>query len=480
MLSTTRLSNSARAAVRTRRHVGTIAAVNHSRTKAMGDISSVFPSLNGAKAQPLPPRFAELKRSLVAGRENAIQDSWRRLLPVLDREIDEIRAKGPSIIPSIDFSALSSPLPAATLAEIKARGSVIIRNVLPPSLALFLKSSSQEYIRSNASSVRAFPAASPAVYELYWSPAQVAARSHPNILRTQSFLQSLWHSSPSTPISTQHPLTYADRLRIRLPGDSGFALGPHVDGGSLERWEDPVYRANYSRILSGQWESHDAYDATHRVRANMDMYNGAGAASMFRMWQGWLSLSNTAPGEGTLRLFPALKEATAYWMLRPFIGEDGRVDPARTGFEGAAMGACQELSSDNHPGLRLQEGMVSIPEVAPGDFVAWHCDAIHAVDKTHAGRADSSVFYIPATPLTPGNVEALRRQKDAALAGEVPPDFPGAGNPAVGEGKFVGKVDWETAGTREMGMGGEGWEVQEDMTEGAREAVWRGNEIMGW
>lgn len=97
MLSTTRLSNSARAAVRTRRHVGTIAAVNHSRTKAMGDISSVFPSLNGAKAQPLPPRFAELKRSLVAGRENAIQDSWRRLLPVLDREIDEIRAKGLSV-----------------------------------------------------------------------------------------------------------------------------------------------------------------------------------------------------------------------------------------------------------------------------------------------------------------------------------------------------------------------------------------------
>jgi len=79
------------------RHVGTVAAVNPNRTKAMGDISSVFPSLNGAKVEPLPLRFAELKRSLVAGRENVIQDSWRRLLPVLNREIDEIKAKGPSV-----------------------------------------------------------------------------------------------------------------------------------------------------------------------------------------------------------------------------------------------------------------------------------------------------------------------------------------------------------------------------------------------
>jgi len=34
-------------------------------------------------------------------------------------------------------------------------------------------------------------------------------------------------------------MSYYDRLRIRKPGDSKFALGPHIDGGSLERWEDP-------------------------------------------------------------------------------------------------------------------------------------------------------------------------------------------------------------------------------------------------
>lgn len=54
-------------------------------------------------------------------------------------------------------------------------------------------------------------------------------------------------------------MTYADRLRVRHPGDAKFALGPHMDGGSVERWEDPTYRSVYADILKGNWESYDAY-----------------------------------------------------------------------------------------------------------------------------------------------------------------------------------------------------------------------------
>jgi hypothetical protein len=54
-------------------------------------------------------------------------------------------------------------------------------------------------------------------------------------------------------------LTYADRLRIRNPGDAKFALGPHSDGGSIERWEDPNYRKVYEKILQGKWEDFDAW-----------------------------------------------------------------------------------------------------------------------------------------------------------------------------------------------------------------------------
>ncbi len=34
-------------------------------TKEAGDISSVFPSLSGKKPDPLPPRFSDLKKSLI-------------------------------------------------------------------------------------------------------------------------------------------------------------------------------------------------------------------------------------------------------------------------------------------------------------------------------------------------------------------------------------------------------------------------------
>lgn len=53
---------------------------------------------------------------------------------------------------------------------------------------------------------------------------------------------------------------YADRLRVRHPGDSKFALGPHMDGGSVERWEDEAYRSVYAKILEGKWEEYDAYE----------------------------------------------------------------------------------------------------------------------------------------------------------------------------------------------------------------------------
>lgn len=55
------------------------------------------------------------------------------------------------------------------------------------------------------------------------------------------------------------PLAYSDRLRIRHPGDTSFALGPHMDGGSVERWEESHYRSVFGKILEGRWEEFDAW-----------------------------------------------------------------------------------------------------------------------------------------------------------------------------------------------------------------------------
>jgi hypothetical protein len=360
--------------------------------------------------------------------------------------------------------------------EIRQRGCAVVRGVIPQPEALDLKAKARQYIAANTSRVTAFPADDPTVYELYWSPSQTEARAHPNMLSTQTFLQGLWHSSDaSTEICTKYPLTYADRFRIRKPGDAKFALGPHVDGGSLERWEDPEYSKVYSKILDGRWEEHDAFDVKHRINAKMDLYNGAGACAMFRMFQGWTALSSTGPGEGSLRLFPLLKHSTAYTILRPFFDDSLNVKRDAS-FPNSVPGAAQEYSDASHPHLQLSRTMVSVPRVEPGDYVAWHCDSIHSVDKEHKGTNDSSVLYIPATPLCEMNVKYLNRQRESAVALSPPPDFPGAGS--IGESGFEGSVNWDGIspnGLRAMGMGQNRWSLTDDMTEGEKQAIRAGN-----
>ncbi|KAJ6109045.1 hypothetical protein N7486_001279 [Penicillium sp. IBT 16267x] len=450
-------------------------------TKAAGDISSVFPSLQpDYQPQPLPPRFQELKKRLFEKNEKSLKESWKRLLPSLEEETEKIKSKGSDIIPSVQYSDIvSDKVPKATLKEIRHRGSIIIRNVLPRKTALDYKERIRDYVTANTERVKAFPPDSPAVYELYWTPSQAEARADPNVLEAQRFLQRLWHSSdPKTKLSTSNPLTYADRLRFRNPGDTKFTLGPHIDGGSLERWEDPEYASVYSKILEGNWERYDPWDARHRLSAKMDLYNGAGACSMLRFFQGWLSMSDTAPGEGSLHVCPMVVHSTAYTILRPFFDAQSQEPNLDATFPGSVPGACQEYNPVTHPQLQLETTMVPVPRVEPGDFVAWHCDSLHSVDKEHRGTGDSSVMYIPATPLCDMNVQYLLKQRQAALTYSPPWDFPGAGGD--GEIGFRGALDWSSLnpeGQRAMGFGNIPWKITEDMTEGERQAVESANEM---
>ena len=382
------------------------------------------------------------------------------------------------IIPSVNYDDIVSGLvPESTLREIRHRGTAVIRNVIPRQQALDYKERIHKYIAENRQGVKAFPADSPAVYELYWTPSQAEARAHSNMFTTQRFLQRLWHSSdPESRVSTSHSLTYADRLRIRDPGDAKFALGPHVDGGSLERWEDAEYSRVYTKILQGQWEQYDAWDVKHSLKAQMDLYNGAGACSMLRLFQGWLSMSDTAPGEGSLRVCPMITQTTAYAILRPFFNAHTQEPKLDASFPGSVPGACQEFNSVTHPHLELESTMVSVPKVEPGDYVLWHCDMIHSVDKEHRGKGDSSVLYIPATPLCEMNVQYLLKQRQAAIDYSPPWDFPGAGGP--GERGFKGAMEWNKLsleGQQAMGLGYKPWEISEHMSQGEKEAVQSAN-----
>ncbi|KAK9477666.1 hypothetical protein V1514DRAFT_333103 [Lipomyces japonicus] len=423
-------------------------AVHAQPTKAAGDISSVFPSLSGIAQVPLPARLADVQRLIVRGREQELADSWTRLLASLQDEIAQIKRQGSAVIPTLDFNRdvetddKTGQVKFASqsiVQDIKTRGVVVLKNVIPPDVARSFKVDAETYINANPQ-VIGFPKHSPSVYELYWSRSQVRARSHANLIKAQAAIMSLWHSSqPSAKLTTRHPLSYADRLRIRLPGDAQFTLGPHIDGGSIERWEDPEYVRVYASILrDAAWEKYDPFDYAHRVNAKTDMYNGSGACSMFRMFQGWVAMSSTGPCQGTLKVYPLLKHATAYTLLRPFFDPvDGAnfVAPSNS-FPNTALGAGQELNHLTHPHLNLPEAMTAVPHVEPGDYVLWHCDTIHSVERHHHGQSDSSVLYIPAVPMTLPNLRYLKRQRDAFNLLSPPPDFPDAGG--VGEREFKG------------------------------------------
>ncbi|OZJ05544.1 hypothetical protein BZG36_01674 [Bifiguratus adelaidae] len=445
-----------------------------------GDISSVFASLSGEEAVVLPKEFSDLKHT-IAQNKDALRESWLRLKASLRKEIDEIKTRGSEVIPSVDFDELSD-LSSEKRQEILKRGSVVIRNVISRDDALQLKQDAKDYIKANPST-KAFPADKPVVYELYWSQTQVKARSDPRMQKAMGFINTLWHVDPSFPVSLRHNVTYADRLRIRNPGDAKFALGPHADGGSLERWEDPEYRACYKSIWDGDWEHYDAYDATHRIEANMDLHTGAGACGVFRSFQGWLSMSDVGPGEGSLLVAPLVQQVTAYYLLRPFFNDKDEFDLDSTTFQGAAPGRGQEFSQDLHPELDLTHLMTSIPLVHPGDAVFWHCDLIHAVDPLHQGQSDSSVLYIPAAPLCRLNVEYLVRQRDAFLKGIPGPDFPGYPH-AAGESKHVGRATQEfleqvggEGGLQAMGLAP--LHVQ-DGTAGEQKAIEIANHLLGF
>lgn len=226
-------------------------------------------------------------------------------------------------------------------------------------------------------------------------------------MRTQkALMQSTWHvSDPTSMISLSQPLSYADRLRIRQPGDAAFALGPHQDGGSVERWMAEGYGrgGTFDAIFEGDWESrYDPWDASTRVDAVNDLYNGLGACRAFRMFQGWMSMSHVRPGEGTLLLNPLLKLATSYALLRPFFRprmlvdleaakprteemmrflasenwEFTGADQMTSEIPGATPGYGMEFPKvAMHPHLELDRTMVHVPHVKPGDYVAWHCDS---------------------------------------------------------------------------------------------------------
>jgi len=424
----------------------------------------------------LPEKYGVLKKEIAGDLDPvAMQKSWREVVDGLQLITSQISKERSAIIPQIDFKNIQA-ISCETRELIKRRGALVIRNVVPKDVAREWKSSLEEYVKINE--VTGFPSDDKMFFELYWTKAQVKARSHPNVLAVTAWLNNFYHQPVGSEsewikgLSLDDSLSYADRFRIRHPGPASIwnFLSPHMDGGGIERWEDPEFRNCFAHILKGNWREHDPYDLGPRLNARNSLYGNPNAASVFRTFQGWLALSNTGPGEGTLCVFPDVLLSNAYFIMRPFfrlregasdvLDKDSWVfNPSSSEFPGIVYNVEEKrlygphLTNETHPHMKLEDAMVSIPCVEPGDMVFWHCDVVHSVEAEHRGNGDSSVMYIPAIPTTIPNKAYIRRQLEAFLKGIPPSDFPQDVLPETGNKGIAVEFDIVgEAGRRAMGL----------------------------
>ncbi|KAK3934705.1 hypothetical protein QBC46DRAFT_399115 [Diplogelasinospora grovesii] len=329
---------------------------------------------------------------------------------------------------------------------------------------------------------------------------------------------SLWDSDADDRMATRFPIAYADRLRIHganvggvgpdggnkselTNGDNNNAaleaqkaelelLGDfasstiiaQVDNGSLERWEPDGYGrgGTYDAVFKGEWEKYDPWDPTFRVSATPDLYNGHGACSIFRMYQGILALSTIEPG--LIRLLPSPKLATAYFLLRPFFSPKNKAPERRDGPEweafldpsnwaldkeqstiihGAVPGHAQRLTELWHPHVHLRRTLVTIPTLQTGDYIVWHPDLAYHItsnpsvmasraptpppmsddntDPAVPAKPVSILVYIPAAPLTQTSALYLARQRKTFQRGHPGPDFDSTGSGLGTEASHAGR-----------------------------------------
>jgi hypothetical protein len=355
---------------------------------------------------------------------------FARLSEALEAEVAAIRAEQAQggAVPELHYRDVAAgKVTAAQMAHIRRRGCVVIRRVFDPDVVGAWNEAIGRYIDAVQYLQRmpqkagldkyfsALGASRPQIYSLYWSLPQMQARQHADMAATRAWLNRLWtfEKNGTRHFDPDRQFNYADRIRRREPGDSTLGLSPHSDGGSVERWCEPTFRHVYREVFDGDPLAFDPFDAEGRT-ATREIPSPA-VCSAFRTFQGWTALTRQGPGDGTLKLVPIAK--TTPWMLLRALQPDVPEGDLCGAQPGRALGASPQWHAP------LLAGLVSIPQVEPGDTVWWHSDVIHAVEDQHAGRGYSNVIYIGAAPWCGKNAAFAQRQAAAFREGRSSPDF---------------------------------------------------------
>ena len=357
------------------------------------------------------------------------KENFNQIEKYIKSEIDEIsklKASKKSIIPEISFNQINQRN-TQIVESIKKRGCVIIRDVFENLTIERLNNDLEKYIEENnyyddqkkKSGLDKYfsdlKSSKPQIMGLYWSKAQMEIRHSENMLKVKKWLNNLWicKNDEYEVFDPSKELSYADRVRRREPGDNTLGLSPHCDAGSVERWSDDYYQKIYKDIFSDNFLKFNPFDAKYRDKTSE--FESPAVAHVFRTFQGWTALTEQGPNDGTLQLIPIAK-AMAYILTRALLD-----DVPKDELCGSKLGKALSVNKEYHS--LLLEGLISIPNMKPGDTVWWHPDVVHAVEDKHLGKNYSNVVYVGSTPYCKKNIDYVRKQAKKFLKGESPPDF---------------------------------------------------------
>ena len=357
------------------------------------------------------------------------KENFNKIEKYIKSEVDEIlklKASKKSIIPEISLNQINQKN-TKFVENIKKRGCVIVRDVFEDSTIERLNNDLEKYIEENNyyndqknksgldNYFSELKSSKPQIMGLYWSKAQMEIRHSENMLKVKKWLNNLWlyKNDEYEVFDPSKELSYADRVRRREPGDNTLGLSPHCDAGSVERWSDDYYQKIYKDIFSDNFLKYNPFDAKYRDKTSE--FESPAVAHVFRTFQGWTALTEQGPNDGTLQLIPIAK-AMAYILTRALLD-----DVPKDELCGSKLGKALSVNKEYHS--LLLKGLISIPNMKPGDTVWWHPDVVHAVEDKHLGKNYSNVVYIGSTPYCKKNLDYARKQATKFLKGESPPDF---------------------------------------------------------
>ena len=357
------------------------------------------------------------------------KENFNQIEKYIKSEIDEIsklKASKKSIIPEISFNQITQRN-TKFIESVKKRGCVIVRDVFENLMIERLNNELGKYIEENnyyddqkkKSGLDKYfsdlKSSKPQIMGLYWSKAQMEIRHSENMLKVKNWLNNLWiyKNDEYEVFDPSKELSYADRVRRREPGDNTLGLSPHCDAGSVERWSDDYYQKIYKDIFSDNFLRFNPFDAKYRDKTTE--FESPAVAHVFRTFQGWTALTEQGPNDGTLQLIPIAK-AMAYILTRALLD-----DVPKDELCGSKLGKALSVNKEYHS--LLLKGLISIPNMKPGDTVWWHPDVVHAVEDKHLGKNYSNVVYVGSTPYCKKNFDYVRKQAKKFLKGESPPDF---------------------------------------------------------